>query len=175
MKPAGLDRSCPLKIADIGCGTGASTLLLAKELDAEITAADFLPEFLEELQVRATAHGVAKKITTLSCSLESLPFSDGTIYNVGFEAGVSTWSRHLKAGGKLIVSEITWLWASRSPPLCCNALYINEIQHPPARLGHRECGCREIDLIPAESLQSRRSPGDNTAASPSALLRIDFR
>lgn len=42
---AGLDRSRHLKIADIGCGTGASTILLAKELDAEITALDFLPEF----------------------------------------------------------------------------------------------------------------------------------
>ncbi|HON94151.1 MAG TPA: class I SAM-dependent methyltransferase, partial [Sedimentisphaerales bacterium] len=46
---AGLDRSRRLKIADIGCGTGASTVLLAKELDAEITAVDFLPEFLDEL------------------------------------------------------------------------------------------------------------------------------
>jgi len=30
LKLAGLDRSRPLKIADIGCGTGASTILLAK-------------------------------------------------------------------------------------------------------------------------------------------------
>jgi len=48
---AGLDKSRPLKIADIGCGTGASTIQLAKELAAEITAVDFLPEFLEELQL----------------------------------------------------------------------------------------------------------------------------
>ncbi len=40
MKLAGLDRTRPLKIVDIGCGTGASTILLAKELDAEITAVD---------------------------------------------------------------------------------------------------------------------------------------
>lgn len=39
---AGLDRSRPLKIADVGCGTGASTILLAKELDADITAVDFV-------------------------------------------------------------------------------------------------------------------------------------
>ena len=62
---AGLDRSRPLKIADIGCGTGASTVLLAKELGAEITAVDFLSEFLDELQSRAHDHGVADKITTL--------------------------------------------------------------------------------------------------------------
>ncbi|MCP4708166.1 MAG: class I SAM-dependent methyltransferase, partial [Planctomycetes bacterium] len=119
---AGLDRSRPLTIADIGCGTGASTLLLAKELNATITAVDFLPEFLEVLLQRAQAEGVADHITTLNCSMDTLPFSDekfdviwseGAIYNMGFEAGVSAWNRFLKPGGKLIVSEITWLTATR--------------------------------------------------------------
>lgn len=119
---AGLDRSRPLKIADIGCGTGASTVLLAKELDAEITAVDFLSEFLDELQSRARDYGVADKITTLNCSMDAMPFaekefdviwSEGAVYNMGFEAGVSAWSRFLKPGGKLIVSEITWLSATR--------------------------------------------------------------
>lgn len=119
---AELDKSHPLKIADIGCGTGASTIQLAGELDAEITAVDFLPEFLEELQARAEEHGVADKITTLSCSMDDMPFADGefdviwsegAIYNMGFEAGVKEWKRFLKTGGKLIVSEITWLTAER--------------------------------------------------------------
>jgi SAM-dependent methyltransferase len=126
MALAGLDRSRRLKVADIGCGTGASTILLAKELDAEITAVDFLPEFLDELQTRARDHRVAERITTLSCSMDALPFSDegfdviwseGAVYNMGFEAGVSAWSRFLKPGGKLIVSEITWLSATRPPEL----------------------------------------------------------
>jgi len=126
MALAGLDQSRRLKVADIGCGTGASTILLAKELDAEITAVDFLPEFLDELQTRAKDHGVAEKIKTLNCSMEALPFSDeefdviwseGAIYNMGFEAGVAAWSRFLKPGGKLIVSEITWLNATRPPEL----------------------------------------------------------
>jgi SAM-dependent methyltransferase len=123
---AGLDRSRPLKIADIGCGTGASTILLAKDLDAEITAVDFLAEFLDELQIRADKEGVAGKITTLHCSMEDLPFaaqefdviwSEGAIYNMGFEAGVTAWKRFLRPGGKLIVSEITWLSATRPPDL----------------------------------------------------------
>jgi len=126
MALAGLDRSRPLKIADIGCGTGASTILLAKDLGAEITAVDFLPEFLIELQTRAKEHGVAERITTLNCSMEALPFSDegfdaiwseGAIYNMGFESGVSAWIRFLKPGGKLIVSEITWLSAARPSEL----------------------------------------------------------
>ncbi|MBU0480371.1 MAG: methyltransferase domain-containing protein [Proteobacteria bacterium] len=117
----GLDRSRLLKIADIGCGTGASTILLARELNAQITAVDFLAEFLDELQTRANDQGVADRITTLNCSMDALPFdegafdviwSEGAVYNMGFEAGVSAWSRFLKPGGMLIVSEITWLLAT---------------------------------------------------------------
>jgi len=119
---AGLDRSRPLKIADVGCGTGASTLLLARELDATIIAVDMFPEFLEELVVRAKEHGVAEKITTLAGSMEALPFeadefdviwSEGAVYNMGFEAGIAAWRRFLKPGGKLVVSEITWLTGTR--------------------------------------------------------------
>jgi hypothetical protein len=36
-----IDRKAPLKIADICCGTGASTLLLARLLNARITRALF--------------------------------------------------------------------------------------------------------------------------------------
>ncbi|WP_029897170.1 class I SAM-dependent methyltransferase [Desulfohalovibrio reitneri] len=123
---ARVDRSRPLRIVDIGCGTGASTLLLAKELNAEITAVDFLQEFLDELRSRAHEQGVLDKIATVNCSMDALPFaegefdviwSEGAIYNMGFEAGVSAWRRFLKPGGKLVVSEITWLTAARPPEI----------------------------------------------------------
>ena len=126
MEMAGLDRSRRWKIADLGCGTGASTLLLASRLDAEITAVDRLPAFLDELEVRATSQGVARAITPLNCSMEALPFaegafdviwSEGAVYNMGFEAGISAWRRFLKPDGMLIVSEITWLRATRPPEI----------------------------------------------------------
>ena len=69
-----IDRATPLKIADIGCGTGASTLLLARLLDAQITAVDFLQDFLEVLEVRSERMGLSKKVTTLCCSMDNLPF-----------------------------------------------------------------------------------------------------
>lgn len=119
---ARLDRKAPVKLADIGCGTGASTLLLAKHLNAQITAVDFLPEFLEGLTVRSKQAGVADRISTLACSMDELPFADeeldiiwaeGAIYNIGFEKGVSEWRRFLKTGGVLVASEITWITDSR--------------------------------------------------------------
>jgi len=121
-----VDRAAPLKVADIGCGTGASTLLLARLLNARITAVDLLQDFLDVLEERAERMGVADSISTLAGSMDNLPFaneeldviwSEGAIYNIGFEKGVADWRRYLKAGGVLVVSEITWITDSRPPEL----------------------------------------------------------
>ncbi|WP_405227901.1 class I SAM-dependent methyltransferase [Lentisalinibacter sediminis] len=123
---SGLKGSKDLRIADIGCGTGASTLLLAGTLDADITAVDFLPEFLAGLEEAADRAGVAGRITTLSASMESLPFeqgaydaiwAEGAIYNMGFAAGVEAWRAYLKPDGILAISELTWLTNRRPAEL----------------------------------------------------------
>jgi SAM-dependent methyltransferase len=123
---SGLGDRHGLKIADVGCGTGASTLVLARELDAEIIAIDFLPAFLAALEVRAMHAGVAERITTVTASMDSLPltvgtldaiWSEGAIYNIGFEKGVQDWRRFLKPDGILAVSELTWLTNSRPAEL----------------------------------------------------------
>jgi len=117
-----LDLCAPLKIADIGCGTGAPTMQLARLLNAKITAIDFLPDFIEVLKVNAEKEGLSKKINPLVSSMENLPFSDeeydvlwseGAIYNIGFEKGINEWRRFLKPGGLLVVSEITWITGKR--------------------------------------------------------------
>lgn len=114
-----LDRAAPLKVADIGCGTGASTLVLASQLaNASITAVDLFPEFLEALVKQAGEAGCADRIETRTESMDSLPFaeesfdliwSEGAIYNMGFSNGIKAWRPLLRAGGVLAVSEITWL------------------------------------------------------------------
>ncbi len=123
---AGLNRNKSLKIADIGCGTGAAALLMARLLDARITAVDFLQDFLDVLKTRAQNEGVAEKISPLCASMQNLPFaseefdviwSEGAIYNIGFAKGVSDWIRYLKPGGMLIVSEITWITGTRPPEI----------------------------------------------------------
>jgi SAM-dependent methyltransferase len=123
---SGLSTQRHLKVADIGCGTGASTLVLARDLDAHIVAVDFLPEFLDALRSRAARAGVADRIDTLHASMDALPFepgsldalwSEGAIYNIGFENGVRQWRRFLKPGGILAVSELTWLTATRPAEL----------------------------------------------------------
>lgn len=123
---ASLSGHSGLRIADVGCGTGASTLVLARTLDAHITAVDFLPEFLGALNTRAAQAGLTERITTHEASMEALPFgpdsldviwSEGAVYNMGFEAGVRAWRTFLKPGGVLVVSELTWLTHTRPAEL----------------------------------------------------------
>lgn len=115
---SGLRDRQDLSIADLGCGTGAATLVLAEALGARIVAVDFLEPFLDTLKVRAIEAGVAERITPRHASMEALDFpaesldaiwSEGAIYNIGFSRGVREWHRFLKTGGILAVSELTWL------------------------------------------------------------------
>jgi len=121
-----IGRNAPLKIADIGCGTGASALILARLLNAKITAVDFLQDFLDILETRAQNEGVAEKITSICASMDELPFeeeefdviwSEGAIYNIGFQKGIVDWKRYLKPGGLLIASEISWITNTRPSEL----------------------------------------------------------
>lgn len=111
-----------LKIADIGCGSGGQTITLAQNLNGLITAVDLVSEFLDELNAKSQKIGLTDKIITLEKSMEDLPFkkeeldiiwSEGAIYNIGFENGIKKWKDYLKVGGYLAVSEITWITNSR--------------------------------------------------------------
>jgi SAM-dependent methyltransferase len=106
LRLTGLDPAAPLNVADIGCGTGAATLALARQ--------------------RSETAGVADRVTTLETSMGELPFaeaqfdllwSEGAIYNMGFENGVKSWRRFLKPDGVLAVSELTWTTHARPPEL----------------------------------------------------------
>jgi len=117
-----INKDHKLKIADIGCGSGAQTITLAQNIEGQITAVDLFPEFLNKLNSRSEELGFQERIKTIEKSMEDLPFdndefdiiwSEGAIYNMGFEAGIKKWKNYLKSGGYLGVSEITWTTNSR--------------------------------------------------------------
>lgn len=64
------------KILDIGCGTGAQTITLGMNTDAQITAIDMLPQFLEELMKKVKENDLTKRITAKEMLMDSLTIED---------------------------------------------------------------------------------------------------
>jgi SAM-dependent methyltransferase len=118
----GIEKGSDIEIADIGCGTGGQTITLAQHTSGTITGIDLFPGFLDILERQAKALGIADRIKTKVQSMDQLDFeeesldviwSEGAIYNIGFEKGVNDWRPFLKPGGYLAVSEISWITSSR--------------------------------------------------------------
>lgn len=110
------------KIADVGCGTGAQTSVLASSMNCSITAIDLLPEMVEGLKARIKREHLEEKVTAWMGSMTELPFgpdefdifwAEGSIYNIGFEKGLTEWRKFIKSGGYIAVSECCWLTNKR--------------------------------------------------------------
>jgi ubiquinone/menaquinone biosynthesis C-methylase UbiE len=106
------------QILDLGCGPGRQTLVLAQQSGGTVVAVDLFPPFLEQLQTRAAAAGLADRVHPIHQSMDTLDFpagsfdliwSEGAIYNIGFLNGLRLWKRVLKPGGTLAVTELSWL------------------------------------------------------------------
>ncbi|HBX52016.1 MAG: methyltransferase type 11 [Bacteroidetes bacterium RIFOXYA12_FULL_35_11] len=110
------------KIADIGCGTGGQTIVLAQNAPGSITCIDLFPDFIKKLTQNALDNNLQGRITGVVTSMENLPFqveeldliwSEGAIYNIGFERGLYEWRKFLKTGGYIAVTEATWFTEKR--------------------------------------------------------------
>lgn len=112
-----LDVSHPL-ILDIGCGSGASALLLSRLSRGTVVAVDFHRPFLFEMMERAWALlGPGRTgVQPVQASMNALPFreqcadlvwSEGSSYLMGFAHALASWRPLLKRGGFLVVSEVT--------------------------------------------------------------------
>lgn len=132
-----------LRIADIGCGTGRQTEVLARHLDGTITAVDLLPEMIAGLDARMQKAGLSDKVTGIVGSMDDLPFADnsldiiwaeGSIYNIGFERGLTEWRRMLKPGGAIAVTECSWLSAKTLPESAFIRDNFPEIDTPSAKI-----------------------------------------
>ena len=110
------------KILDIGCGSGGQTITLAKNTKAHITAVDMMQQFLETLIKKAKENNLIDRITAKEMLMDNLTFdensfdviwSEGAVYNIGFEKGLTLWRKYLKDNGYIAVSEISWLTDTR--------------------------------------------------------------
>lgn len=109
-------------IADIGCGTGGQTMILAQHAPGHITGLDLFPGFIDLFNANATKLNLQDKVKGIIGSMDNLPFqeeeldllwSEGAIYNIGFERGLNEWRKYLKMGGYVAVSESSWFTDER--------------------------------------------------------------
>jgi len=110
------------RIADIGCGSGGQTMVLAQHAPGTITGVDLSPVFIDRFNRNAEKRGLQDRVHGIVGAMGNLPFrddeldliwSEGAIYNIGFEHGLNEWRRFLKAGGYIAVSEASWFTEER--------------------------------------------------------------
>ena len=121
------------RVLDVGCGTGCQSLVLARNSPARIVAVDNHPPFVDLLNREAERLGLANRLEARVADMRRLDFADGSfdliwsegaIYNLGFEAGLRDWRRLLARGGHIAVSEACW--RKPDPPGECAAFWKRE-------------------------------------------------
>jgi len=109
-------------IADLGCGTGGQTMVMAQHAPGHITAIDLFPSFIDLFNQNAGKLNLQDRVKGIIGSMDSLPFqeeeldliwSEGAIYNIGFERGLNEWRKFLKTGGYVAVTEASWFTEER--------------------------------------------------------------
>ena len=102
------------RILDIGCGSGISTLELARLGQGEIIGIDIDQAALDKFTAKIKEAGLADRIQAINCSMFDMDFADeifdmiwseGSIYAIGFERGLREWRRFLKPGGFMVVHD----------------------------------------------------------------------
>lgn len=110
------------QIADIGCGTGTQTLTLAQNTKGNITGIDLFPHFTEKLNNRAKEQNLSNRVKAVTCDMTELSiaensldllWSEGAIYNIGFEKGITEWKRFIKKDGYIAITDATWFTKDR--------------------------------------------------------------
>lgn len=115
------------RIADIGCGAGAGTLILAQELLAapalsqkshnKIKAVDFSRIFLDELMARANQKEWVNYIEPIERDMGNLDWepgsidllwSEGAAYSITFEGALKAWRPLLSNEGIAAISEMNY-------------------------------------------------------------------
>lgn len=111
------------RIADIGCGSGAGALMLAKRYHSRVKAVDFSAEFLRELEERAKQQGLEHLIEIIQSDMGNLNWppagidllwSEGAAYNITFAGALRAWRPLLASNGIAVISEMNYF--SDKPP-----------------------------------------------------------
>jgi len=125
-------------ILDLGCGHGVQTLELARVSGGRIIALDNHQPFLDILMGKAKEEALDERIVPTNMSMLEMDFDDGifdliwsegALYNMGFQKGLEKGFQLLKDHGYMAVSEMVIL--STDPP--APVMEYLEREYPPVR------------------------------------------
>lgn len=110
------------RIADLGCGTGAGSVLLAQHYRMPVLCVDTSQAFLASLNARAEQLELETLIRTLQADMGKLDphehqfdllWSEGAAYNLTFNIAMEKWRPLIADGGVAVVSEMSWFGKER--------------------------------------------------------------
>ena len=110
------------RVADLACGTGGQTMVLAQNLTGSIIGVDIYPDFINVFNDNAKKLNLQNRVNGIVGSMEDLSFqkeefdliwSEGAIDGIGFEKGLTHWIGFLKKNGYVAVTCPSWLTNER--------------------------------------------------------------
>jgi SAM-dependent methyltransferase len=110
------------RVADLACGTGGQTMVLAKNITGNIIGVDFCSDFINIFNDNVKKLNLQERVNGIVGTMENLPFqkeefdliwSEGAIDNIGFEKGLSYWNGFLKKNGYVVVTCPSWFTNER--------------------------------------------------------------
>ncbi len=126
-------------ILDLGCGSGAQTIVLAGLTSGTILAVDSNTVFVEALNRQLVDRGLRERVTTRVGDMNALDlppegfdllWCEGALFVLGFERGLRLLRPLLRGSALAVVSEATWLrpidqappevrsfWSEAYPPM----------------------------------------------------------
>ena len=109
------------RVADFGCGVGASALVLAEALPAaRVLALDSHAPFISRLHTMAVERGLDDRISAVAGDMADPPpldgvngefdliWSESAIYSIGRSHALNKWRALLRSEGWLVFSDIVW-------------------------------------------------------------------
>lgn len=145
----------PLRILDVACGTGDSTLTLVKASGegSRVVGVDISEEMLGLAREKMEKAGVAGQVQLMEADGEALPFPDGAFDRVScafgirnFEQiplGLKEFRRVLVPGGKVVILELSM---PRNPVVraCYRLYFLHILPWIGGKISHQEAAYRYL-------------------------------